>query len=283
MATLDDLKEMPGEALTDAAPWIVLLARIGYAAKGLVYVIVGSIAATAALAGRSSEVGPGDALATIHGSPFGKVTLSVMALGLFGYAVWRLLEAALDPERRGSGWKGVAKRLGSAAKGLAYGSFGVTAFHYITRGGGTTTGGEQRAKSLTGMVLDQPFGQALLVAIAAGVLGWAGYQAYRAGKGSFAKRLSLGRLTGTIRRLVVNAGRIGIIARAIVFASVAILLGTAALTHDASRAAGTEGGLSALGQQPWGEWLLVGVSLGLVAYGIWQFVEARYRQIARPA
>src|SRR5688500_2053345 len=99
--------------LREASPWIERLARVGFAAKAAVYIIVGGLAARAGLGTGGRTTDTRGALATILGQPFGQLLLFVVAAGLFGYAAWLVLAAALDPEGRGSDLKGWLKRIGA--------------------------------------------------------------------------------------------------------------------------------------------------------------------------
>jgi Domain of Unknown Function (DUF1206) len=104
-------------AVAEVAPWVERLARVGYVAKALLYITVGLVAARAAF-GPGKATDTHGALRLVHGMTFGRLMLLVVAAGLMGYAVWRVVEAVVDPDRRGHSPKGIALRVGSAGRGL---------------------------------------------------------------------------------------------------------------------------------------------------------------------
>src|SRR5512134_1496896 len=113
--------------IASAAPWIERFARVGFAAKAVLYTIVGVLAVQAAFGNGGRTTGSRGALATLLGKEWGGVALIVMALGLFGYAAWRITEAILDPERKGNGAKGISLRLSYAVRGLLHAALAVQA------------------------------------------------------------------------------------------------------------------------------------------------------------
>ena len=261
-----------------AAPWVKPAARIGFGALGLVYVIVGLLAARTGL-GRGGGVGDSsDALGTIVGQPFGRVLLGIVAFGLFGYMLWRIIEAVTDAEGRGTDAKGLAIRVGSVLRALIYGALGVEAARLAAgaaQGGGSGSGGES-AEHWTARLLALPAGRWLVVAAGLGIAAYAIYQLYRAFSDKVEKRLDLHELGPTGATWAVRAGRIGITARAVVFGVIAWLAVQAGLDSRAEEAGGMSDALATLGERPW---LLVLIGLGLIAYGLYQFVNARYRRL----
>jgi hypothetical protein len=106
-----------GQAAHEARPWVERLARLGYAAKGVVYVLVGGLALQAALGPGGKTTDPAGALRTIVQQPFGKFLLAVVTLGLIGYALWRFAQSFLDAENKGKDAKGLVKRIGYGLSG----------------------------------------------------------------------------------------------------------------------------------------------------------------------
>jgi hypothetical protein len=261
------------------APWIERLARVGYAAKGVVYVLVGAIAARAALgAGSGGTTDSGGALAAINDAAFGKVALAVIAAGLLGYAAWRVIAAATDAEGKGDDAKGLATRAGGAARGLLYVGLALQAVRLVRGGGQGGQGGG--AEDWTARLMAAPFGRWLVAGAALGVIAYALYQLYRAFASKVRKHLDLSRLSAEGQRLVVAVGRFGIGARGVVFLVIGWLLLRAARQADASEASGVGEALRTLERQPYGKWILALVGLGFVSYGVYEFVNARYRRIA---
>jgi hypothetical protein len=253
------------------------LARAGYVAKGVVYLVIGVLAFQAAAGAGGAITGPEGALLTILGQPAGRVLLGIIALGLSGYAVWRLFCAAFDPEHHDQNAKRLFVRLGYAGSGLGHAALALEAARLALGGAG---GGSDRAESWTARLLEAPLGPWLVGAIALGIAAYGFAQIVRSLGRKIEERLQLGELEPDQRRLVVRVGRVGTIARGIVFGMVGYLLLRAALKHDASEAGGLADALHALERQPYAPYLLGAVAVGLAAYGAYQLVKARYRVIA---
>src|SRR5579872_514931 len=100
------------------SPAMTLLARVGYAAKGIVYLIIGGLSAKVALGEGGSATDRNGALRAIHEQPFGRFLLAIVAIGLVGYALWSLIQALVDPEHEGTDAKGLAARVGYGVVGL---------------------------------------------------------------------------------------------------------------------------------------------------------------------
>lgn len=251
------------------------LARLGYAAIGVVYMIVGGLAAAAGFGKGGATGGHETAFQFILEQPFGRVALAVIALGLIGYVLWRLISAATDSEHRGSDAKGWAIRAGSVGRGLAYAVVAVEVIRILTKGSsGGGAGGEQQAKHWTAEIMDKPFGRWLIAAVGLGIVAYGAYQLYAAWDAKLSKRLSLGEIDDRVRRKVVTISRFGIGARGVVMFVVGGSLVMAAVKHNPNEAHGTSGALAALPPLALGF-----VGLGLAAYGVYALVNARYRRI----
>lgn len=259
----------------DVAPWIERMARVGFAAKGLLYITVGFLASQAGLGSGGRVTDTQGALRTVNRATFGRGFLLVIAAGLIGYAVWRLVEAVLDPERRGTGPKGVLLRLGFAARGLFHGALGVTAFR-LAVGDRSGAAGDQ-VQRWTASLFELPAGELLVGLAAASIGGYGVYQFYRAWSPKLRRHLQLGELPESLRRWVLRVSRFGVASRGVVFCLIGFFLARAALQHDASEAGGVRESLRTLADA--GQWPFVVVALGLIAYGVYELVNARYRSI----
>jgi hypothetical protein len=262
-------------AAHEASPWVQRLARLGYAAKGVVYLIIGGIAAQAALSPAEQVEGPEGAMASILDKPFGKVLLGLVALGLAGFVVWRLVQAVMDPEHAGGGMKRAAVRVGHAISAVMYAALTFEAVRML-RGGGEGGGGTQH---WTAVVMEKPFGRIAVGVAGVGIAAYGIYQIIHAFKSDLDKRLNLEGSPVATRRRVLAVGRAGTAARGVVFAIIGWLVLQAALRYDPSRAEGLQGALGTLRQAAYGPYLLGLVALGLIAYGIFSLVKARYRVI----
>jgi Na+/proline symporter len=256
--------------------WVERLARFGYAAKGVVYTIVGALAVQAAFGQGGQTTDTKGALGAIAAQPFGKFLLVLLTIGLIGYVLWRFVQAIKDPEHKGDDPKGLARRAGYAISGLIYAGLALSAIGLIRGSGG---GGGNSEQGWTAKLLSQPFGQWLVGLVGALVIGIGFYQLYEAYKAKFRKEMKLHEMSPTEETWATRIGRFGLAARGVVFVIIGFFLLQAARQSDPNQARGLDGALKALAQQPYGPWLLGIVALGLVAYGIYQGVQARYRRI----
>lgn len=272
------VKQHAKQATRQASGWIEPLGRLGYAAKGVVYAIVGVLAAQAAIGVGGETTDTRGALQRIVGAPFGRVLLGLVAVGLLGYAIWRMVQAFMDTENKGSDAKGYLVRAGYALIGIAYIGLALSAVQILRGSDGGGNAGQVQ-QGWTARLLAQPFGQWLVGLIGAIVIGVGLYQLYKGLSAKFRDELKLGEMSATEQRWALRSGRLGLVAFGAVFAIVGVLLIAAARQDDASRASGVAGALAALAAQPYGPWLLGLVAVGLVAYGFFCLVEARYRRM----
>src|SRR5688572_6133459 len=157
--TAAEVKDLAEDAVRKSAHWLVRFGRLGYVAKGVVYVVMGFLATQAAIGMGGRTTDTRGALRTIGEAPFGKLALGIVMIGLFGYAAWRLVSAAMDAERRGDEPTSIALRIGEEVRGLAYGSLGVWTFRYLTSN--TDTGNP--TESVTDRALVMPAGRWIVV------------------------------------------------------------------------------------------------------------------------
>jgi hypothetical protein len=261
-------------AARQAAPWVEKLARLGYAAKGAVYILVGGMALAAVLGVGGQTTGSSGAMATIADSTVGRIVLGLIALGLAGYVIWSFVRAIRDPEGEGTG-----HRVFFAITGTIYGFLAVEAARLAMSGPAGGSGSGSGASHWSGQLMQQPFGQ-LLVGIAGLAIGIYGIQQLiNAWRVDLDDQLALNRLSRTGRTWVYRAGRLGLASRGAVFVIIAYYFVQAALNASPSQARGLGGVLSSLRDTPW---LLGLVALGLLAYGVYNLVRAKFRVI-RPA
>lgn len=277
---VEAVKQQATHAAHEAKPWVERLARLGFMARGVVYITVGWLAVLAAAGMGGKKTTTSGALATIAQQPFGKLLMIVLAVGLAGYALWRFVRGIVDPERKGTDAKGLAKRIGYVISGFAYGGLALTAAQ-IARGAGRSTG--STAQDATARLMALPFGPWLVGAVGALLIGIGVNTLYIAFKGKFREKLRLSEMTPGEQAGATRMGKIGLTARAVVSGLIGAFLIQAALQSDANEARGLDGTLKVLAQQPYGRWLLGAVAAGLVAYGIYSFVEARYRRVLEPS
>lgn len=257
-------------ARTRAFEW---LARAGLVARGVVYAVIGVLAIKLALGDGGKATNQQGALKTIADRPFGKTLLVLVAIGLGGYAIWRLVRAGLGhgPEQHDSG----SDRVAALASGIAYGILCVTAVK-ILAGASTGSGTPKKA---TGGVLDWSGGPLLVGIAGAALIGVAGYQAYKGIKKKFLEDSKTEQMSHNIRRAFTALGVFGHIARAVVFALIGYGLIKAAIDYDPDKAIGLDGALRKLANASYGPWLLGIVAAGLVGFAAYSMADARYRRV----
>lgn len=258
-------------------PWVERLARFGYAARGVVYAVIGLLAVQTAFSGRGSQdlaqqATPQGALRQI--AEQSRLLLVLVAIGLAGYALWRFLQGGLDTENKGSDPKGLVKRGSMVASGIVYASLAIVAARLASGTGGA--GGNQ---GFTADLMSKPFGRWLVILAGIAVIVSGCYELYDAWSKKFRNRLKLQEMSADEERLATRTGQAGLAARGIVFLLSGWFLIQAGLRYDPSQAQGLGGALEALARQPSGPWLLGIVALGLIAYGAYSFLQARYRRI----
>jgi hypothetical protein len=275
-----EVKEQFDEASERVArsPWIERLARCGYAAKGVVYIVAGGLAVLAALGSGGEVTDARGAMRSIARQPFGGVLLGVVAFGLVAYVLWRWVQSITDADRKGKSLKGVALRAGYFGSGMVYAGLSFSAARILL--GAYRDGEPSAAQSWTARVMSLPFGAWLVSLAGLSVIGFGVYQLYKAYSAKFRKRLKLSDMSESARRWATLGGRVGYAARGVIFIVVGFLLMRAARTYNPAHARGLDGALQLLARTPFGHYLLFAVAAGLAAYGVYTLVEARYRRIA---
>lgn len=260
-------------ALRQVAAWVPPVARFGYAAKGVVYLLVGWIAFDAAMASGDPE-GSSGALASLADESGGRMMLKVIAIGLFAHVAWRVVQALLDPEHHHRGEaKQVAMRVFYAISAVVYGSLAVTAWQ-LSRGSGGN--GDDGHEVWVARLLEQPLGTWLVMLAGLGVIAYGLHQLRKAWRGDVNRRLSTG--DQHVSRGVRVLGRLGTAARGFVLLPLGWFVFNAGRHYRADIAADTGEVLKMLGEG----WLLAAVAVGLFAYGLHQVAKAMYRRIGAP-
>ncbi|MBE9099809.1 DUF1206 domain-containing protein [Vacuolonema iberomarrocanum] len=263
----------------EPAKWIEYLARFGYGAKGLVYVVVGFLAFQAAFNWGGQTTGSRGAFWAIASQPFGKAMLFVVAVGLLGYVVWRFVQALKDPEHDDDGAGAWARRASYFVSGLIYGSLAIFAMR-IVFGQPSSSGNGGSGNSTAATLMSQPFGRWLVGFVGVAVIAYGFYCFYRAFSTKFRRKLKLHEMSEKEEKFSTRIAQFGLTSKGVVSVVIGYFFIQAAKTYDPSKARTTEGALQAIQQQPFGAWLMGLVALGLIAYGIHLGVQARYRRIS---
>ncbi|HYU41718.1 MAG TPA: DUF1206 domain-containing protein [Vicinamibacteria bacterium] len=255
--------------------WIERLARFGFAARGLVYILVGVLAAEAAAVGGRATDAQG-AIRAIGQQQFGTVFLLVLALGLAAYAVWRFAQAWLDLEGKGTDVQALATRASFVVSGLGHAALALSAASLAI---GLHEGRSNAVRTWVTRLLSAPYGRWVVAAVGLAVIGSGVYQFYKAYTALFENDLLTSEMSADARLWSRRVGRAGLTARGVTFGVIGWFLLRAGLDANAHEARGVAGALRLLGRQDEGHWLLFVVAVGLAAYGLSSLVDARYRRI----
>jgi hypothetical protein len=264
----------------DVRRWTEPAGRFGLAARGLVYCVAAMVAVAVAFGRRRERVDRRGALEALARQRYGSAVLLVLITGFAGYAIWRFVRAATGAReggKRRTGPKGVLRRAGDVGAGGIYVTLLIAAVN--TLAGHSGSGENQRAKTWSARLLAHQGGQALvtmagLVCLAVGVV-----LCVRGISQRFERHLRLSDMHGWQRRWLPMLGTAGYAARGLVFTLVGLFVIQAAITYDPKKAVGIDGALHRLADRPYGPAALVLVALGLLAFGLFSFVEARWRKV----
>lgn len=248
-----------------------VLVRVGYAASGLIHLLLGSLAIQVAFR-RGGESDQSGAFTQIAKLPIGGAILWITVVGMFALALWLLIQAALGIGS--SSRKRWSRSLQSAGKAVAYGALGATALTFA-RGGRSSSSSSTRHASST--LLSLPGGQILLGLVGLGALAIGGYLVVKGVRQRFTRDIAVP--GGRAHRPVIVLGVVGYVAKGIAIAVVGVLFVVAAVTVDPDQATGLDGAVRSLAALPFGQVLLVAIGLGLIAFGLYTFVRARLAHV----
>lgn len=255
-------------AAREVAGWVPPLARLGYAARGVVYLLVGFMALRAATVA-GSPAGAPDALGSLMDEAGGQLMLMFIAFGLAAHVLWRFVQAVLDPEHTGEDSKRIARRAFHLFSGVIYGSLAWVAWE-LSRG--ETSRGEGPQVWIS-QLLELPAGRWLVMAAGLAVITYGMHQIVKAWRGDVNRRMARN------DRAVILIARIGVGARGLVLLPVGWFVFNAGRHYDPQVAGGTREALQLLDRAG----LLALVGVGLIAFGLHQFAKAVYRRIERPS
>ena len=278
---VDEVKDKAEDALEDAAEseWLEKLARAGLVARGLLYLVVAVLATQVAAGHNEARADKQGALQAVVRQPFGRILVLLLAVGFAGYAAWRFVEAAVGPADQpdADSAKSKFKRVGYFLRGGLYTFFFGSAVKLFLWSNSAAKEGAEA--DWTARVLTWPGGTWLVQAVGLGAIGAGLYIGWRGVAGKFRKRLKSLEMGPAVRRWVRVVGTVGMISRMMIAMMIGVFLIAAARQHDPDQAVGIDGALRRLADRPYGPTLLVLVAVGLAAYGLYSFAEARYRRV----
>ena len=263
--------------------WYAWLARGGLVAKGVSFGIVGVLAIKLAVGDGGKATSRQGALQSLAQNGFGKVLLVLLALGFAAYAVWRFVQALAEHEDDEGEAKGKAKKWGKRAgyvgRGLIYAGLTFSSLKILTGSSGQQSQ-NQKAHQTTATVFDWPGGR-WLVGIAGLVIAGAGlWNLYRGIARKFEDKWRTGEMNEAERTWGGRAGVAGHLARFVVFGLIGVFVTRAAIDYNPNKAIGLDGALQKLAHATYGPYLLGLTAFGLVCYGVYCLVDARFRDVS---
>jgi len=280
MATLEQSARNTRAKAEQGRGWYAVLARIGLVAKGVSYALVGLLAIKLAIGHGGTATSRQGALAQLAQHSFGEVVLIALALGFAAYALWRFIEAYAErPDSEDGEAKVWGKRAGYVGRGLIYAGLTYSTIRILAAAGGNQS---QNAKAhhSAAVVLAWPAGT-WLVGIAGLVLvGVAFWNLYRGITRKFEDKWRMDTRSPAVRKWGSRAGLAGHVARFVIFGLIGLFLFKAAVDYKPKDAIGLDGALQKLAHASYGEWLLGVTAAGMIAYGLFCFVEARLRDVS---
>ncbi|MFF1360629.1 DUF1206 domain-containing protein [Streptomyces sp. NPDC058297] len=224
---------------------------------------------------RGGQADRGGAIAEMAHRPFGTVLLWLLGTGLAGMALWRLTEAAVG--QAGPGGRKASKRTMAAGRCLFYGFVSYSVLSYAAGDKGSGSGNSDRSsRDVTAKVLEWPGGQWIA---GAGVVSAGVWIAVRALMRKFQKRLRVSEMSKRVRKTVGFVGIFGGAVRGVVFAAAGTFAIAAAVQHKPGKAKGMDNTLRFFADVPAGRWVLALIALGLMAFGVFSWANARWRKL----
>lgn len=255
-------------------PQLEFLERVGYVARGVLYVVMGLLALGIALGvggGKATDLS--GSLVFLIGNPFGKVVLIAMIIGLLAYSLWGFVRAIYDPLHRGRDASGVMARVGFVSSAVSYAAIALFALQILAGAGATS--GDSYQKYATS-ILAHPLGGLITIVIGVVTLGIGVGQFVEAYRATFKQDLKGAEMTASEKSIAVGLGRFGMFARGVTFLVIGWFLIQAGIHHDAGQAHGFGGAFLFLLAQPYGRQLLGVIALGFVALGLHSLACARW-------
>jgi len=255
--------------------WIENFARFGIVAKGVVYCLIGILTAMAAFGLRGKKAGKSDAFNLIYDQPFGKILLIIVALGLLGYVTWRFFQAFRDIDHKGNDTKAKFIRAGYAISAVIYLGLAFYAAKLAFMGPGGSGGGDSQ-QFIVSKILSYPAGEWIIGITGLITIGNAIRQIYKGASKKFMKNVQF--LGSTHSDAYEKAGIAGYVARGVVLIIIGYFFLRGALHSNSKEIADTKDAFGFI-ENTFGSFLMGVIALGLVCYGIFMFVKARYQKI----
>ncbi len=252
---------------------------VGWAAKGVVYLALAYLVAQMAFGSSSEQASTTGALQKIAQAGPGKITLIVLGVGLLAFAVGRILEVTTLAGPKID----VKDKIEAVVLAVVYTSLAFTAFSIVGLAGGSSGGGGSSEQKSSNFLFGLPGGRYLVGLLGLIVIGVGVHSAVKGIKQDFMPTLRTGEMPATVRKLTPRLGVAAHVTKGAILALVGYFFVQAAVTYDPQKARGLDAALREVSQQSWGRVVLVIIAIGLLAYAVFTFLEARYRKVGSSA
>jgi Domain of Unknown Function (DUF1206) len=250
-------------------------ARVGLVSYGITHLIIAWIALQIAFGGGGGQkANQSGAFEELAQNTFGRILLWVLVVGFVAAALWRLEETIWGYTYESDNTTRIRKRVSSGAKVVVFATLAFLAGRTAAGSGSGGSGGQKAAAGVLGL----PGGQLIVGAVGLGVVAVGGYKIYSGIKKKFLSDMDLPS-DQRARQVAERSGQVGFIGKGAATALIGVLVVLAAIRFRPDEASGLDVALRTLAQQPFGPWLLAAVALGLAAYGVFLFFDARYHRV----
>ena len=267
------------ETVRKVRPWLSVIARVGFGAKGTIYLVVGALALAFAIGFRRELEDTQGAIEAVARQPFGAGALLLLAVGLLSYGLWNAVQCVWDPERVGRDWVGQALRGIFGLSAVAHGYFAWGVALIALGGGGRGESGDAAVESWTSRALAWPGGRAVVLVAAAIMAAVALSLVVRLVRGKYMNQFAAKELAKTGSRVVKTCAWFGFLGQAVVAILIALFLWRAGLRAEPSEAGGLLQALVTLLHQPFGRGLVGLTALGIIMQGFYIWLMVPYREI----
>jgi hypothetical protein len=286
----DETKQAIGEVVGKAVetaeeavqrPVVKGLARVGFYTKGVLFVIIGSLAVllvTGLQGGRLADAT--GALTTVAQEPYGKLLLIFFIIGAVGHGLWNILRGFADVDNVGKKWVGIIKRGVAVGIGLFYLGLAISATEIVLSRPSEAVN-SQAEETFVAIVLAVPLLGALFTTLIGLILVGAGCsECYSGLTGKFQENYKVWKISGVHRIFINVLGVLSFTARAVLLVLMGYFFVRAALTSDMATGIGMDAALLTLLRSTYGRMVVLVTAVGLIAHGILAFYEAKYRRIS---
>lgn len=248
------------------------IARFGLSAMGFVYVLVGILTVLRTFKLGGQEVGTKGAIGFLSGQPIAKILLAVIALGLFSYVFWRFYQTFMDTRKMGTGLNALFVRAGFFTGGIFYGFLGIVAVRIFFEGGYAS-----QSETLL-KLLNSSYGSAIALIIGLIFGGKATFEFYFVLSNNFKKNVQSSKMKPKIKTLLLNFGAVGHTSRGVIFGIMSFLTIRTGLTYRNEKMSKVTDAFQFIDQK-FGAFVLALIALGMLCYGLFMIVKARYLYI----